>query len=227
PSMPLVVGYPGFWIANPDTGIDAQRVLHRDQCVELFSPIPMHEEIVGRTSVTSIVDRGKGRGSLLFSSRDIVSARSGALLARVSQTHILRGDDGFGSVAARNPEPTTVPDGEPWAVVDLNTRSEQALLYRLNGDANPLHWSPGVARAAGFDRPILQGMCTFAVVCHALLSATGYAPSRIQSMFMKFCSPAYPGDTLRTEIWGDGHFRTSAVQRAMVVVGEGRYRSPV
>ncbi len=224
PSFPLVVAYPGFWLGEAWTGTDAKRILHRGQRVEWFAPIPWRSELIGRTRVTKLSDRGAGKGSVMHSERSIVDAASGLEVARVSQTHVLRGNDGFGPVIARESEPVVAFDGAPAHVVESNTRPEQALLYRLNGDSNPLHWDPAVARAAGFERPILHGMCTFGVACHAILRATcDYEASRLRAVEMKFSAPVYPGDSLRTEIWNDGRFRVFAIERGLWVATDGRF----
>jgi acyl dehydratase len=121
---------------------------------------------------------------------------------------------------------TATPERAPDAVCELPTLPQQALLYRLCGDFNPLHADPAVARAAGFERPILHGLCTFAVAGHALLrEACDYDPARLTSMRARFSAPVYPGETLRTEIWREADgiaFRTRAVERDIVVLSHGR-----
>ena len=107
-------------------------------------------------------------------------------------------------------------------MVDLPTRPEQALYYRLNGDDNPLHADPDVAERAGFPRPILHGLCTLGVVAHALLREVGnYDAAAMKSLALRFSSPVYPGETIRTEIWKSGAFRARVVERDVVVVNNG------
>ena len=118
-----------------------------------------------------------------------------------------------------------LPEGEPDLVVDLPTRPEQALLYRLNGDDNPLHADPDFAAEAGFPRPILHGLCTLGVVAHALLRALGgYDPARFRALDLRFSAPVFPGETIRTEIWRGGAFRARALERGVVVVSNGLAR---
>ncbi|MFZ3207569.1 MAG: MaoC family dehydratase, partial [Geobacteraceae bacterium] len=118
-----------------------------------------------------------------------------------------------------------LPERTPDAVCDLPTLARAALIYRLSGDYNPLHAEPSVARAAGFERPILHGLCTFGVAGHAILkSVCDYDPTRVKSINVRFSSPVYPGETIRTEIWRDGgivSFRARAIERDVMVLNNG------
>lgn len=228
PTMAVVLGYPGFWMADPRTGVDALRLVAGEQAVELHAPLPVEGEIVGRSRVTGLVDRGAGKGALLYAAREIIDAVSGARLATVEQTTFLRGDGGFGGPAGPVKRPPPEPEGPPAILLDLPTRPEMALLYRLNGDHNPLHSDPGVAAKAGFARPILHGLGTFGVVGRALLQAVCDGdPARFGRMECRFSSPVFPGETIRTEIWpqpGGAAFRARVVERDVVVIGNGQFR---
>ena len=109
---------------------------------------------------------------------------------------------------------------------DLPTLPQAALIYRLSGDYNPLHADPAVAKGGGFKAPILHGLCTFGVAGHAILkSCCDYDPSRFKSMNLRFSSPVYPGETIRTEMWKDGNvisFRASVLERDVMVLNNGR-----
>jgi acyl dehydratase len=228
PAMANVLGYPGFWLADPETGVDAVRLVHGEQSLILHRPLPVEGEILGRTRVTSIVDRCAGKGALLYSTREVTEAATGERLATLEQTTFLRGDGGFGGPSGPVKQPHPEPDRAPDLTLDLATRLEQALYYRLNGDHNPLHSDPDLAERAGFPRPILHGLCTFGVVCHALLKALcGYDPARFGRMDLRFSSPVYPGETIRTEVWreadGAAAFRARVVERDKVVVSNGRF----
>ena len=221
PSMAVVLAHPGFWLRNPETGVDAVKVVHGEQTITLHRPLPVEGELIGRTRVTGLVDKGEGKGALMYSEKEIRDA-SGTLLAVTGSTTFLRGDGGFGGpsgpVKPVNPIPETPPD----ITVDLPTRTEQALYYRLNGDDNPLHSDPDVAAKAGFPRPILHGLCTLGVVTHALLRELGnYETESMKSLSLRFSSPVYPGETIRTEIWRGGAFRARVVERDVVVVNNG------
>jgi acyl dehydratase len=228
PSMAVVLGYPGFWIRNPDTGVDWTQVLHGEQSVILHRPLPAQGEIIGRSRITSIVDRGPGKGALLYNERVVSDARTGEKLATLEGTTFARGDGGFGGPSGPIKRPHPEPERAPDLSVDLATRPEQAIVYRLNGDHNPLHIDPAVAAKAGFRQPILHGLCTFGVVCHALLRALcGYDPARFGRMDVRFSSPVFPGETIRTEIWheeGGAAFRARVVERDKVVVSNGLFR---
>ncbi|MFH5924931.1 MaoC/PaaZ C-terminal domain-containing protein [Roseomonas xinghualingensis] len=221
PSMAVVLAHPGFWLRNPETGVDDVKVVHGEQTITLHRPLPVEGELIGRTRVTGLVDKGEGKGALMYSEKEIRDA-SGTLLAVTGSTTFLRGDGGFGGppgpVKPVNPIPETPPD----ITVDLPTRTEQALYYRLNGDDNPLHSDPDVAAKAGFPRPILHGLCTLGVVTHALLRELGnYETESMKSLSLRFSSPVYPGETIRTEIWRGGAFRARVVERDVVVVNNG------
>jgi acyl dehydratase len=228
PTMAAVLGYPGFWLADPRTGVDALRLVHGEQAVEIHAPLPVSGEVIGRSRVTGLVDRGAGRGALLYSERLILDAATGGRLATLEQTVFLRGDGGFGGPDGPVRKPAPEPEGAPALVLDLPTRPEAALLYRLNGDHNPLHSDPAVAAKAGFPRPILHGLATFGVVGRALLRGVcGGDPARFGRMECRFSAPVFPGETIRTEIRpepGGAAFRARAVERDVLVVGNGRFR---
>lgn len=231
PSMAVVLGYPGFWIRNPDTGVDWTQVLHGEQSIILHKPLPAEGEIMGKSRITSIVDRGAGKGAMLYNERVVTDARTGEKLATLEGTTFARGDGGFGGPSGPIKRPHPEPDRAPDLTLDLPTRPEQAIVYRLNGDHNPLHIDPAVAAKAGFKQPILHGLCTFGVVCHALMkSLCGYDPARFGRMDLRFSSPVFPGETIRTEIWhedGGAAFRARVVERDKVVVSNGLFRFAV
>lgn len=232
PFMAGVLAYPGLWIREPDTGLDWEHALHSEQGVEFLAPLPIEGTVVAKTRVTGIVDKGEGRGALIYTERTGVDRASGTELFKVYHTTFARRDGGFGGPAGPVREPQAIPDRAPDLTCDLPTLPQQALLYRLNGDPNPHNADPAAARAAGFERPILQGLCTFAIGGHAVLRAClDYDAARMQSLHVRLSAPVYPGETLRTEIWrgleGDGGgetvaFRTRSVERDVVVLNNGR-----
>ncbi|MDB5412784.1 MAG: 3-Alpha,7-alpha, 12-alpha-trihydroxy-5-beta-cholest-24-enoyl-CoA hydratase [Rubritepida sp.] len=225
PSMAVVLGYPGFWVKEPETGVDWVKVVHGEQSLILHKPLPASGEIVGTTRVTGIVDRGPGKGAMIYSERVVRDAATGEKLATLEQTTFARGDGGFGGKPGPVKAPHPEPQGTADLTLDLPTRPEQAAYYRLNGDHNPLHIDPEVASKAGFPRPILHGLCTFGVVCHALMrELCDYDPARFGRMDLRFSSPVFPGETIRTEIWrqdGGASFRARVVERDIVVVSNG------
>lgn len=226
PTMATTLCSPGFgWYQDPRSGIDWKRMLHGEQSIELYSPLPTSGVIVGQTRVSEVLDRGEGKGALMTVERVLTEKSTGAPLAKTTQLMLLRGNGGFGGPPASASVPDPVPDGEPRIVVQYPTLAQSALIYRLSGDLNPLHVDPRVARAAGFSKPILHGLCTFGVVGRALISAVcGSNPAELRSMRARFTSPAYPGETIRIDIWVDGTtvaFRAIAVERDVLILGNG------
>lgn len=222
PSLAVVLGHPGFWLASPETGVDAVNLVHGEQSFTLHAPLPVEGEIVATTRVVDVVDKGEGKGALLYTEKQVIDATTGALLATTESATFLRADGGFGGPARPVRRPHALPTHEPDFVCELTTRPEQALYYRLNGDDNPLHYRPAVADAAGFTRPILHGLCTLGVVTHALLrTLLDYDSTRLRRLQARFSAPVLPGDTIRTEVWRDGSFRARIVERDVVVVNNG------
>lgn len=224
PAMVNILGHPGFWLGNPETGVDAVRLVHGEQGMTLHQTLPAEGTVVAKTRVTGLIDKGAGRGALLYSEKQIRDAETGRLLATCRGTTFLRGDGGFGGpdgpVKAPHPMPETGPDH----VFDTPTRPEQALYYRLNADTNPLHLDPRIAAKAGFERPILHGLCSFGCAAHALLAVLcDYDADRFGAMDGRFTAFVYPGETLRTEIWNDGSFRTLVLERDKVAIGNGLF----
>jgi acyl dehydratase len=182
--------------------------------------------VIGRTRILEAIDKGAGKGALVYTEKTVTEKATGALIATVTQTSFCRGDGGFGGPPRETPAPHPLPQREPDLLCDLATRPEQALIYRLSADRNPLHADPEIAKAAGFPRPILHGLGTFGVVGHALLRAVcGYDPARLKSINARFSAPVFPGETLRTEIWRDGtvvSFRSRVVERDAIAINNGR-----
>lgn len=231
PTMAAVLGHPGFWLGRPDTGVDPTSVVHGEQGLILDRPLPREGHVLGHTSVVEVVDKGPGKAALVHQERRVTDAASGALLATLTTTSFCRGQGGFGGPSApaegRRPLPQPIPERAPDLVCELPTLPQAALLYRLNGDLNPLHVEPEVARAAGFRAPILHGLCTYGVAGHALLrTVCAYQPERLRRLDARFSAPVYPGETIRTEIWraDDGvlSFRARVVERDLVVLDNGR-----
>ncbi|MBT6095990.1 MAG: 3-alpha,7-alpha,12-alpha-trihydroxy-5-beta-cholest-24-enoyl-CoA hydratase [Rhodospirillaceae bacterium] len=225
PTMAAVLCTPGFWVRDPESGVDWQKVLHGEQSIELHRPLPPAATIKARTRVTDIIDKGEGKGALLFVERTLVDEATDESLATLKSTTFARGNGGFGGPSGPQPAPHPLPQREPDAVCDLPTLPQAALIYRLSGDPNPLHADPEVAKAAGFKAPILHGLCTLGVAGHAILKTyCDYDSSRFKSLKLRFSSPVYPGETIRTEMWKDGNhvsFRAKVVERDVVVLNNG------
>ena len=149
----------------------------------------------------------------------------GRLIAR-SGINFARADGGFGGSSEGEAEPHKVPDRPADLSLDFPTRPDQALLYRLSGDRNPLHADPAFAKMVGFDRPILHGLCTFGITCRAVMQ--GYAefdPARVKSHQARFSAPVFPGETVSVDLWRDGDvvsFEARVRAREAVVIKNGR-----
>ena len=226
PSMGVILAYPGFWLQDPRAGADWRRLVHGEQGIEILKPLPPAGTVMGKTRVLDVIDKGKDKGALVFTEREVRDKATGELLCRLQSTTVLRGDGGFGGPPGPLPVPHVIPDRPPDLACALPTLPQAALIYRLSGDRNPLHADPAVAEKAGFPRPILHGLCTFGVACHALLrEVCGYRPERLRSLQGRFTAPVFPGETIVTEIWRDGRiasFRASVRERAKVVLDHGR-----
>jgi acyl dehydratase len=227
PTMAVTLASSGSWLGHPDTGITITKVLHGEQFLTIHKPLPAEGVLVGHQKVDEIYDKGADKGAVMYTSREIREKESGDLIATVGMSIFLRADGGFGGRAEGQPKPHPVPeDRAPDATLDLVTRPEQTAIYRLSGDWNPLHIDPKIAASAGFDKPILHGLCSYGVAGRAVIKLLcGGDPARLTKLNVRFASPVYPGETLRTEAWSDGPgraaFRVRAVERDVVALNNG------
>jgi len=226
PTYALVQGYSPYWLRNPESGVNWTKVVHGEQGLVLHKPVASQGSVIGQTRIVDVVDKGEGKGALVYSERKVTDKATGALLVTLTQTTFCRGDGGFGGPKRDTPPPHAIPERAPDIVCDLPTRPEMALIYRLSGDINPLHAEPAFARVAGFPRPILHGLASFGVAGHALLkSVCAYDPARLAAISGRFSAPVFPGETIRTEMWRDGavvSFRARVVERDVIAVNNGR-----
>jgi acyl dehydratase len=226
PTMAFALGYSGFWLQDPATGVDWKQTLHGEQSLEVYAPLPISGKVIGRTWVEEILDKGSQKGAVVYSRHSLTDQTTGQLLCNLSSTLFCRGDGGFGGPSGPSKEAHRLPERTADVVCELPTLPNAALLYRLNGDFNPLHADPEIAAQSGFGRPILHGLCTFGVANIALLKTLcGYDPAKFKRMDVRFSAPIYPGETIRTEIWheapGRAGFRCRVVERDLVVLNNG------
>ncbi|MGH8786413.1 MAG: MaoC/PaaZ C-terminal domain-containing protein [Cupriavidus necator] len=229
PTFLATVGAPGAWASDPGTGIDWMQILHGEHRMRFFAVPAASGAVRSQTRISRVVDKGAGKGALVVTERRIEDQASGELLATVEHVSFCRADGGFATAATPGDaqlEPLpAVPARAPDMTMSMPTQPSAALLYRLNGDRNPIHALPAAARQAGFERPILHGLCTYGMACRALLKqACGGDPSRLASLSVRFSSPFVPGETLRVEMWrGEGQvqFRALADERNVVVLSHG------
>ena len=226
PTMAIILGYPGAWFAHPDTGITRSHTVHGEQHFVIHKPLPVEGSIVGSNRIIKLIDKGEGRGAVLYTECTVRNKTTDELLCTWTSSLFCRADGGFGGPSGPGMDLPAVPERAADAVCDLQTLPQAALIYRLSGDYNPLHADPAWAKKAGFKAPILHGRCTFGVVGHALVKTMcGYDPSKLKSMQGRFSSPVYPGETIRTEMWRDGNvisFRATVPARGVTVLNNGR-----
>jgi acyl dehydratase len=210
----------------PDLGWDFTQVLHAEQRLALHRPLPPAGNLLISKRIVDVFDRGPRRGAMVLFEADGRLAKDDTAVFSLGMTVIARGDGGFGGRSGSAPPPHRAPRREPDLSCNNETRVDQALLFRLNGDRNPLHADPRTARQAGFDVPILHGLCTYGIACHAILKTIcEYDDTLIIGFDARFSSPVMPGDTIRTDMWQDGNivsFSCTAVERDVMVLRNGK-----
>jgi acyl dehydratase len=205
---------------------DPAALVHAEQAFTLHKPLPVSGTSRSVSRVTGIYD--KGSGALVVTESAATDAATGEPLVTTRASVFIRGEGGFGG--SRGPgQDWQMPSGPPDEQVTYRTRADQALLYRLTGDRNPLHSDPKFAARGGFARPILHGMCTYGYTGRALLHAVcGSDPARFGSMEGRFTRPVLPGDELTISIWADGgtaYFRTTSNGAPVIDRGRLTYTS--
>jgi acyl dehydratase len=223
PSYVNLLCHPGFWAQQPKFGIDWVKILHAEQDFIIHKPLPGTGRVCGEYRVVGIEDKGEGRGALLHQEKTLVEATSGEKLATVRSTLFLRGNGGEGGFGEAVVPAAALPEGAPDRVLEIPTLPRQALIYRLSGDWNPLHADPKIARKAGFEMPILHGLCTNGIAARAILATyCDNDTAKLSGMFVRFSKPVLPGETIRFEFYEEGsktlRFRAVAVQREAVVL---------
>ena len=206
-------------------------LLHGSQEIRLSAPLPPSGSLSVVAEVADIQDKGPGKNAILILRARGTEPATGAQVAETLTTLVIRGDGGFGGQPGQRAAAPEFPDREPDARIALPTRDDQALIYRLSGDRNPLHSDPWFAREmAGFPTPILHGLCTYGVAGRALLAElAGGQAARLTAVAARFSAPVFPGETLTTSIWrtesGRAVYRTEAADpdgsNARVVLDDG------
>jgi acyl dehydratase len=227
PTMTCVLASPGFWVREPAIEIDWVRLLHGEQSIELTRALPPEGTVYPRFRVMGVKDRGPDKGATLHFEK-LLTDGSGKTVCTVRSAYVLRGDGGCGDYGECPEPPSPLPERASDKLIEIPTLERQALLYRLNGDFNPLHSDPDVARKAGFERPIMHGMGSMGIVCHALVRAyCDGDPTRVAGMSLRFASPFYPGETMALECFEEGstiRFRAKVAGRDVVVLDRGEFK---
>jgi len=225
PSQAVMLAHPGFWAKEEATGLDWVKVLQAGQEIIMHKPLPPAATVEATNRITEVTDKGARIGAYILSERTVCDAHTGEAYCTLITSILARGDGGFGTERRTRLKSDIIPSRTADYVCDLATLPQQALLYRLSGDFNPLHASPEIARSAGFKAPILHGLCTLGVLTHALLkTCCDYDPTRFKHMRLRFSAPVYPGETIRTEIWREGGhlaFRCKSLEQDKLVINNG------
>jgi acyl dehydratase len=225
PTMATVIGWgAGNLLAKAD--INYLMVVHGEQRIAMHKPLPIAADVILDERVLGAFDKGKDKGAVIVTERVMKDKVSGDKLCTLVSTTFARGDGGFGGPKEGAPEPHTLPTRAAEVVHEADTRADQAFLYALSGDRNPLHRDPNVAKMAGFPKPILHGLCTYGTACRSMISTIcKYDPTKITGFDVRFSAPVFPGETIVTEMWVDGNivsFRSKVKERDVVVLNNGK-----
>jgi len=214
------------WGAGPgEMNLNRVMVVDGERDITFHRPLPVEQKLLVDSRVLAVFDKGKDKGAVIRH-QTVLKNEKGEQLATLVASRFARGDGGFGGPSEGQPEPHRVPTRSPDRSVDISTRPDQALIYRLCGDRNPLHSDPEFARRAGFPRPILHGMCTFGITCRGILQTyADYDASAFKQHAARFSSPVYPGETVTLDLWKDGNvisFEARVKAREAVVIRSGK-----
>ncbi len=221
PAINVILEQAKKGVTAPGLRYGLDRILHGEQYTELLRPLPPHATLRHEARIKDIFDKGKG--AIVITEIESFD-EDGELLVKNEVTTFVRGAGGWGGDRGPSAEVNVAPERAPDAVVEERIPENQALLYRLSGDWNPLHADPSFAKAFGFDRPILHGLCTFGYAGRHVIAALAPQgdPRYFKSIKVRFAKNVYPGDTLITEMWKDGEhrvvFRCKVKERDEVVI---------
>jgi acyl dehydratase len=217
------------WGADPplnQTGIHVESALHGQQSIIIHRPLTSAAAVAASGRIVGVIDKGPSRAALLLTETVLKDADDGEPVATLRALIVARGEGGFGGPSEDAPALNRCPQRAPDRTVEIRTRPDQALLYRLTGDRNPLHADPTAARAAGFERPILHGLCTFGITCRAVMqSYPDIHPDAVSGHEARFAAPIFPGETFAIDLWRDGSviaFQARAKERHVLVVTHGK-----
>jgi acyl dehydratase len=214
------------WGAGPgEMNLNRVLVVDGERDITFHQPLATAAHIIADSSVREVYDKGKDKG-VVISHQTVLKNEKGEKLATLVASRFARGDGGFGGPNLTQPEPHKMPSRAPDKTVDISTRPDQALIYRLCGDRNPLHSDPEFAKKAGFPQPILHGMCTYGITCRGVLQTyADYDPAAFKQHAVRFSSPVYPGETVTMEMWKDGNvisFEAKVKARGVTVIKSGK-----
>ena len=214
------------WGAGPgEMNLNRLMVVDGERDITFHRPLATAARISADSTVLEVYDKGKDKG-VVISHQTVLKDHNGDRLATLVASRFARGDGGFGGPTLNQPEPHPMPARSPDRTIDIATRPNQALIYRLCGDRNPLHSDPETARRAGFPRPILHGMCTYGITCRGILKTyADYDPGAFRGHAARFSAPVYPGEIVTMDLWKDGSiisFEAKVKARNVTVIKSGR-----
>ncbi|MCV9945526.1 MaoC family dehydratase [Rhizobium sp. BT-175] len=226
PTLANIVAHPGPWMQQ--TGVDWARLVHSEHRLTIHRPVPLDVPLISRSRVLSVVDRGIEKGMFVSFERLIVTKDGDEPIATIVQTNACRGDGGCGSAGSALDPLSKVPDREPDLEFHLGIPGNAALLYRLNGDLNPLHIDPQAAGRSGFDRPILHGLCSFGYAGYAIVAAIDPGMTvGLRAIAARFSAPVFPGETITLQMWRNDaeiRFRVIVASRGTIILDNGMAR---
>lgn len=229
PTMAVVLGVGGGSALASIGSFNPAMLVHGEQAISIHRAIPVAGAVETTGEITGIYDKGKG--AVVEVTSTSVEVTSGEAMFSNVMSVFIRGEGGFGGDRGPSGSKNAAPETSPDHTVTYQTRTDQALLYRLSGDRNPLHSDPAFAAVGGFDRPILHGLCTYGFTGRALLHALcGSDPARFTGMAARFSSPVMPGEALTVKMWetgvGEALFQTAGADgRTVIDAGRLTYSS--
>ena len=206
------------------TNINFIMVVHGEQRLSITNALPVSGDFIANAKVIGCYDKGPARGAIIEVETTVKNKKNNEEICKLVSTTFARGDGGFGGPDSPKKE-IFIPDGEPDYVSEVSTKPDQALIFRLSGDYNPLHSDPNFAKAAGFEKPILHGMCTYGIACRSLVNEIcENDASKLKRFDCRFSSPVYPGETIVTEMWKNDkviYFNSKVKERDKLVLKNG------
>ena len=206
------------------TNINFIMVVHGEQRLSITNALPVSGDFIANAKVIGCYDKGPARGAIIEVETTVKNKKNNEEICKLVSTTFARGDGGFGGPDSPKKE-IFIPDGEPDYVSEVSTKPDQALIFRLSGDYNPLHSDPNFAKAAGFEKPILHGMCTYGIACRSLVDEIcENDASKLKRFDCRFSSPVYPGETIITEMWKKDkmiYFNSKVKERDKLVLKNG------
>nr|WP_173276913.1 MULTISPECIES: MaoC/PaaZ C-terminal domain-containing protein [unclassified Sphingomonas]AJW29548.1 MaoC-like dehydratase [Sphingomonas sp. JE1] len=224
PTFPVSLALTGGPLAG--AGLDMRQVLHGAHMLTLHGPMPSTGSAEMRGAMIGVWDKGLEKGAVFVEEKRLTLDPGGTPLATIVTTVFGRAEGGCGAPRTGQPAPHPLPFRTPDAIVDMVTRADQALLYRLSGDRNPIHSDPVAAGRAGFPRPILHGLCSFAICARAVTdNFANRQAGRLRHIEARFSGPVYPGETIQMKLWQDDatiSFEAGVRARNALVITAGK-----